>query len=813
MCACRIDGPQRRLRENGAMDVRVVWGKLGQGSRPHPLVCHVLDTAVVAYELFDLVVGPRCRRALTEGLAPLGDVRAWVALLCGLHDLGKCSPTFQALRADVALGLLPPEAAKDVARLNVGRVPGFRQDTHHGVLTAVHLQRLLKEWGAGPALARDVAWALGGHHGTVPDSARVQQARHAVGELGGPWWRDACAELVVRAAVVWGVPAPGDLPWDEVELCFEAVVALAGLASISDWIASDRAEKDHAGVEVDLEAYVGEARRVEAAKVAVLDWSPWSPPGRTEFVALFPDVEEPFPVQLAVERAVARMQGPGIAVVVAPTGEGKTKAALQAATALTAKCGLHGFYLAMPTRALSNQAYEVAGTFLDGSARLRLLYTGANQYLKGMADPVEKISARDVDADAVGHPDDDVGPWSPGKRGLFAPVAAGTVDQVLMAGLRSTHVFMRLLALTGKVVVFDEVHGYDVHMSSLMDRVLWWLGRFHVPVVLLSATLPWRRQQELVASWRSGALGRKEAVDGEPVSPAAYPRVVWADGTGAGPELIKARPSDLNNGRTVSLLRVSFNDHPAWAVEQACAGRSVAVVHNVVRYAVDAHQKIVSMLAALPEDERPEVYLLHSHLTAAERARNEAAVRARLGPDGERPAGGVIVVGTQLLEEGADLDFDTMVSAFAPVDRLIQRMGRIRRHRREGPLALALTGIETDSGEVEFPRFTTNVYAEAVLLRTAALLRDRTEVVCPDEVQELVDAVYGDPSAVRCPPEWQRQWDSAAERHARALDRSTQDANLRRLPPPRSELRIHELTQLPGSASRTRLRSGRDRRK
>uniref|UniRef100_A0AAU2VPU4 HD domain-containing protein n=1 Tax=Streptomyces sp. NBC_00008 TaxID=2903610 RepID=A0AAU2VPU4_9ACTN len=75
------------------VDVRPIWGKLGNGSRPHPLICHALDTAEVASQLFDLCLGPYLKNRLEAALEPLGDAREWAAM-AGLHDLGKRSPTF-----------------------------------------------------------------------------------------------------------------------------------------------------------------------------------------------------------------------------------------------------------------------------------------------------------------------------------------------------------------------------------------------------------------------------------------------------------------------------------------------------------------------------------------------------------------------------------------------------------------------------------------------------------------------------------------------------------------------------------------------
>jgi CRISPR-associated endonuclease/helicase Cas3 len=71
-------------------DLRAFWGKAGRTRReertvPHPLVCHLIDTAVVAELLFDVVVGSACRTELEQAFEPVGDGRVWTAFMCGLH--------------------------------------------------------------------------------------------------------------------------------------------------------------------------------------------------------------------------------------------------------------------------------------------------------------------------------------------------------------------------------------------------------------------------------------------------------------------------------------------------------------------------------------------------------------------------------------------------------------------------------------------------------------------------------------------------------------------------------------------------------
>jgi CRISPR-associated endonuclease/helicase Cas3 len=815
------------MPEQDQPDLRAFWGKAGRAREgeevvPHPLICHIIDTAAVAEILYSTLLGPACRAQLAAAFAPLGgDPRTWVALLCGLHDLGKLSPAFQAVRADLAVKLLlGTTAAKEVARLADKRRLGGRTDTFHGILTTLHIRRSLRRWGAPRETARALSQLLGGHHGSFFSDTSVQNADAALYDNGGERWAKFVEAMVRRTAELLGLPDPGSQPWSEVEINTTAAVTLAALTTVSDWIASASVDKStYAGVDVDMITYLDLAR--ERAREQVVDrlgWSGWSPPEDISFLRLFE--QEPRPLQVAIEQMIGSKNRPGILVIDAPTGEGKTWIALHCVVSLMRQLGLIGFFVAMPTCATSNQMLDETEPVLerlDSPLFLKLLHGSAAYYLAGRrarSARAEPVRPEDVGADGATGPEDEaVGEWFTRARSLLAAAAVGTIDRILQAGIRSAWASVPMVGLSNRVLVLDEVHGYDVYMSTILDRVLWWLGSLGVPVILLSATLPTYRRKQLVHSWYAGATGRHPHKVDLALPAKGYPRALWVDEQGV-PETVDTRASTMNADRRVALTRLDDHEVVGWPLLHAARGWGVAIIHNLVRRATVTAAALRDAVEALPEEERPRIGEITGRLLAKARAGIEAELKSRFGRGGERaPATGYIAVGTQVLEQSLDLDFDIMASDLAPIDGLIQRAGRLHRFRRterESPPTLAIVGVTEAKAGPEWPPHTTNVYQDLALLRTWALLRDRTELALPGDIPALVEEVYPDlDPADESPAGWEKRWAKAVA--AMRKEQSDDEARAKNLylPPPTAENAVLEMTERPRPTSQTRKRGRR----
>ena len=490
----------------------------------------------------------------------------------------------------------------------------------------------------------------------------------------------------------------------------------------------------------------------------------------------FPHILDPNDLQRSVsERLPGLVRGPGLLLVMAPPGVGKTETALYGARVLGEAAGRPGVYMALPTTATADQIYlrilrylrdqaEIAAPLmlLHGMAWLNSRYTPgeeAGDVLTGDADEGCQFAAAD---------------WLRGRwRGMCGSWAVGTIDQALMGVLTSRHNALRLFGLAGKTVIIDEVHACDPYMQGLLLTLLRWLGSLGTPVVLLSATLTRRAARELVTAYLSGARGkasypaRSGRVFGE------YPGWTYVDAL-TGDITTAAVSFDAVPDLTVSVREVSVRGAPrsgsaaadrgaalrAELAPLAGSGGCALVVCTTVNEAQETFCALRGWFAELSASGMtpPELDLLHARFPAGQREEITERVMERYGKNenGNRPKSAVLVA-TAIVEQSLDLDFDLVISDLAPIALLLQRAGRCWRHQKLGKITRPAwaTGprltVLVPPGGPEQPRLFrswTAVYDESLLIGTYRLLARRKVIRVPADVQDLIDAVYEDPELV-----------------------------------------------------------------
>lgn len=761
----------------GSSSLGVLWGKSASRGGASLLVQHLLDTAAVGEIVWSsflpsAVTGPWDE--VTDGHG-----RQVFAALCGLHDIGKASPAFQSKDPDLS-------RAVQLAGLTWGRLGSHGRGWHHTLAGARVLVDHLVEQGWSKESTGWLWPFIEGHHGRLTASGCPEVNRSVAEAHGtGEGWQRAQRDLLTTVA--WHL----DLPWGALRI--EALPGVAdqgvllGALIMCDWIASNSEVFEPV---MDLEAVsMGQARGRARQGFAVLGlrggWDPSLLSGGSGLI------ERRFgrsarPSQQAVLEAAEGMAAPGLLIVEAPMGEGKTEAALGAAEVLSRRFGADGVFVGMPTRATSDPMFVRVRDWaaeIDPDVPLALLHGKArfNREWKKLQDQgrvrIEDVDEYGMDDRYGSSPVASAGPsqapveWFLGrKRGMLSPIVVGTVDHLLYAATRTTHVMLRHTGLAGKVIVLDEVHAYDTYMSQFLHEALRLLAQLRVPVVLLSATLPPRQREQLARSYVQGAtLTRDIEV---PISAVGYPQVTSVAVVDGAPsvsivEATAYRPSVPVAVEVLPEPTDAFDPEPVAQriAQEIVDGGCVMVIRNTVARAQQTYLSLRRLLDC-------EVVLLHSRLTAQSRADRTDRVLELLGPEAAGRPTSLVVVATQLAEQSFDVDADLLVSDLAPMDLLLQRCGRLHRHDRTEPRPprmatprVVVTGFDVGqlSQAPTFPAGSVKVYHRLPLLAAAAAVQHAVEAgwSLPADVPRLVEAAYDDRPV--SPPGWAADVDAAVD--------------------------------------------------
>lgn len=801
---------------------RTVWAKAphpepGQPRMWSPLHTHLTDTGAVARLIWDEWLGEPARAVVRADAQGDDTVAREIAALAGaVHDIGKCSRAFAGQVGEMKVEMMhrggftwPATAIEQDSR----RLP-------HALAGQVIIERFLQSRGVPITHARALGVVVGGHHGVPPTEGELVAAQNNSTFLGMNEWETARSALLDHVVNTLDLTAAID-GLRTVRLSDASQMLLTAVVIMADWIASNadyfplvRAWQDSA------EDPNVRARRGWDALALPRPWRPTAESRTADVTTLLRsrfgvDFEANEVQRLAVE-AAREMPEPGLLLIEAVMGVGKTEASLLAAEVLAARFGASGVFYALPTRATADAMFlrvlqwweRVPGeddgdrgiALRHGTASLSDAYRGLpRRRPSGEPRSAEHVLddaplaagdlvdvGRDVAAptwsgrhavsgSAVAHH------WTSGrKQASFADSVVATIDHELLAALASRHVVLRHLGLTRQVVVLDEIHAADTWMFAYLERALEWLARYGVPVIAMSATLAPHQRQQLVEAYergrrrRAAALAPRPATTGllqarapaepSPVVPASdeYPLLtvlsrgqVTQRSAAWGAER-PVRVEWLTGDATTELTDLERAIEPVVA-----AGGCVLVVRNTVRRAVETYR-------ALRASWGEKVSLSHSRFVAFDRLRNDDQLRERFGKgDGDRA--GRVVVATQVAEQSLDVDFDLLVTDLAPIDLVLQRIGRLQRHpERVRPVAIGsparclVTGIDLSAGSEGPPvldRGSTRVYGAFHLWRSAALLREYTDagrdLQLPQDVPVLVRRCY---SAEPVGPE---SWQSA----------------------------------------------------
>ncbi|MGW7521637.1 CRISPR-associated endonuclease Cas3'' [Streptomyces sp. NPDC054796] len=832
----------REDARRGGID-RSPWGKFDRGELAvYSLLFHLLDVAAVAGEVWDRYLTRGQRRLVARGLGvSLGEARSLVMFFAGLHDLGKLS-RFQEQEAR------PWARVSEGLRADTGgwqRMPHERASMH-AVLGLLEEAGYAVDASDSPGVR--VAQILGGHHGRFLqlDLEGAASAARAALALGGGAWQDLRRRYFALLRHLTGAEAVPD------RVSVPAAVLITGVGIIADRLASQRhywlpkaqapafgAGEHYAQALEDAPGLVEESglRRISLPEVS--------------FARAHRGVAQPNDLQASVMRQLPPAvgeKGPGILVVTDVTGGGKSITALEAARIFNAGGESAGVLWLLPTTATADAAYESLEAYVAAHgpehAPVSLVYSHAHTnaaYTERRTAVHEPLTTDEFwpgldDAGweaGAGRPEERVtvpDGWLRGwDRALLAQFTVATHDQALMGALPVRFSALRLLALSGRTVVLDEVHSLTPFMRQLLGRLLHWLGALGCPVVLLSATLPASTSNELVRHYLAGAGHSPRALAGTDFAP-AYPGWIFAAAADASWIRIDPAAADAHAGRhrRSAGIRMHPVRHPSCTDPEGAApreGRLERITAEIAPLVAgggcaavacqtmdDAQETYRHLRQALEWPGGPEgqLVLLHARMPGHEREALTRTLRGRLGRSGRRP-GLLVLVTTSLLDTSLDIDVDVMVSDLTSLERLLQRLGRLWRFEHlwgaqgsrrpawlaceRGPRLIVLQPTDHHGRTLIPPAWRAlepSYFPEAAADHLARQPGGTLALTLPDDVADLVEKVHGDtPHHAPATP-------ALTKRHAAYQSRRRVEEHhsvLHLIPAPRHTLSLADLHQ------------------
>lgn len=716
-------------------------GKTDMEGKYLPLWMHLEDTAYVMEYL--------CKHRLPGSVVSacgleFAEFKKVAVLLAMLHDIGKCTPLFAAR-------ILPKSRLCreliDGSRIDLPEIPDFlyqNKSPHAGAGEAI-----LEDRGFSPTFCSIV----GAHHG-VP----ISESDYRINQIDTygfnfyarqkELWTEMQNTLIENALEKADYGSKNEIP----ELTRCAQTLLCGLLIEADWIASNQYYFPLLDEVSEGVPPYPERAETALAKLALPDiWRACDKSRTVEELFTKRFGFSPNAVQKLAAESADSMPSSGLMIIEAQMGVGKTEAALAAAEIMSAKAGTGGIFFGLPTQATSNGIFKRIANWAeavskDGEHAIRLVHGMAElnedytSYFRGKSESDDE----DNENNLIAHS------WFSGKKqALLADFVVGTVDTALMSVLAQKHFMLRHTGLCGKTVIIDECHAYDAYMSSFLDLMLDWLGAYGVPVILLSATLPGERKRDMLRAY----LGDKKL---ELPEDTGYPLI-----TRTCDKKVYSGSVDMGVSSSVAINRIDEDELADNLAEAMKGGGCAGVIVNTVKRA----QTVFENLKGTFPDKK--VYLYHAQFITEDRIENENALTKMIGKDSKpEDRDNVIIVGTQVLEQSLDIDFDYLVTELCPMDLLLQRIGRLFRHRRKRPETLQKPVCSVICSEDTRKEGSYAIYGKWLLKRTLKFLPESVKL--PYDIPKLVDRVYAVPDEQEQDADWEEFYNRTKIKEGRA---------------------------------------------
>lgn len=373
----------------------------------------------------------------------------------------------------------------------------------------------------------------------------------------------------------------------------------------------------------------------------------------------------------------------GHVIAVAPTGSGKTEAAVLWSCKQIENRAVSKFLYLLPTMVTADAIH----------ARLERLFA-KHKIAVGLSHSLADLSRESGEESEA-----DTGEYRQSvlfERHCFTPVTVATVDQLLASLLHGGRWPLKTWAAMDAAIVLDEIHAYDPYTLALITQMIREVTLAGGKFFIMSATLP-----AMLANVLKEAIG------------------------------MSARFDTVRDSELLDSARNRFTVHDLWLeedldeiIKHVRDGYRVLVVVNTVGKC----QELAEMLSRY----QPVCY--HSKFILRDRAEKEVTIQAP-GPR--------LVVATQVVEVALDIDYDVMFTECAPPDALAQRAGRVNRFRRHVPGEVHIYRATKGSERIYFDDVRTEHRGVGTLLeRSWQTFGDWQGLVTERNLIEMVEKVY-----------------------------------------------------------------------
>ena len=642
---------------------RAPWAKIeGGGGEWHHLAHHCADVAACFEVIASLpVFRGRLEEAARRVLASATFSR--LSVLTFLHDAGKLHPGFQAKG-------WPEDFWRGSRHGHVLEGAAIFLEDNLNIIALSLCKAELARWG----LAQDsgLLFSVLAHHGrpiyydrTAANSWEPVKTPHFT-------YDPVSASKEIGAMVRRWFPEAFLHESEQLPSRPQFAHFFAGLVALADWLGSDRRFFPFVR---DLDpGYISQARKharraISAIGLDVTDLRE-NLVGRTNFHQATGFAAPNTQQQLVGSSALEEQ----LLIFEAETGSGKTEAAFWRFARLFDAGLVDGLYFALPTRAAAVQLHGRINQMLQhffGALAPEAILAVPGYFKSGEAEGVA-LPDWQVRWDDDGRIDEEklTARWAAEncKRFLAATVAVGTVDQAMLGALRVKHAHLRSAAISRCLLVIDEVHASDSYMAEVQGHLL----TMHLDrggyAMLMSATLGSRARSR----WLQVAQpAYEDAVQ------TVYP-ALWCSKQAAPATSDSESPQKQV---AMSLVQTMAAEPCATlALDAARRGARVLVIRNTVEAAVATWQAVRQAggeQLLLTVHNGPALH--HGRFAPEDRRLLDRAVEQALSPK-LRKDSGILVIGTQTLEQSLDIDADYLFTDLCPVDVLLQRIGRLHRH-------------------------------------------------------------------------------------------------------------------------------------